>query len=96
MRYIYEPGENELPKRARQIIENNDLPIDVVDTSAWNQDKRWDFYQDELMWRSVTSGKPLRGKIRTNNAGRIHFFRGVLVTNDNFFIGEDAVDELAS
>jgi hypothetical protein len=98
--YIYETGQSEWPPKAIEHIHSEDLDVEVVEASEWDDTERMEFYQSKLFPRSVRRGKKLRGRVRTHKAGNINFYSGVLLTggveDGDFFIGEEAVDRLRS
>lgn len=96
--YIYETGQSEWPPKAIKLIHSEDLDVEVVEASEWDDTERMEFYQSKLFPRSVRQGKKLRGRVRTHKAGNVNFYSGVLITggveDGDFFIGEEAVDQL--
>lgn len=96
--YIYETGKSEWPPKAIELIHSEDLDVEVVEASEWDDTERMEFYQSKLFPRSVRQGKKLRGRVRTHKAGNIYFYSGVLLTggveDGDFFVGEEAVERV--
>ena len=67
--------------------------IETIDTTSWDEDKKWDYYLHVLMPISVRYHRKMKGRIRTHKAGFIHF-NGVLITDNNFYIRDEAVEKL--
>lgn len=98
--YIYETGSVEWPPNVLEIIHSEELDIEVIEASDWDDTERMEFYQSKLFPRSVRQGKKLRGRVRTHKAGNVNFDKGVLliggVDDGDFFVGEEAVKQVQS
>lgn len=98
--YVYESGNSELPKIAFTIILSNDIDIQLIDATEWDDGKRQDYYNSQLIPRSVRQGKRLRGRIRAHRSNKVSFTGGLLLiggpASGDFFTGTEAVYELQS
>lgn len=94
MRYIYESdADNPTQDRALDAAQAHDN-IDIQDAAGWDDDKREEVYMRHLLPLSVKNRKRMRGRIRSHKAGKIHFTSGVLITDSNFYVGEEIIDFL--
>ena len=92
MEYLYDSNfDNEAMKEGRLLAEKKG--IESIDTASWDEDKKWDYYLHVLMPISVRFHRKMKGRIRTHKAGFIHL-DSVLVTDDNFYVGEEALEKL--
>lgn len=96
-KFLYDSSlESTWVKEARRLAERlreKGVPIEIIDTAQWSDERKWSFYLNELLPISVRFHKRLRGVLRTHKAGVIHY-DSVLVTEDNFFAHEEAYEKL--
>lgn len=94
VRYIYESdAENPTQDQALDAAQTHG-DIDIEDAAGWNEDKREEVYMRHLLPLSVKNRKRIRGKLRSHKAGKIHFTQGVLITDTNFYVGEEIIEFL--
>jgi len=92
MKFLYDSqSENEVIKEGKRLAEEKDIP--TIDTANWDENKKWEYYLEVFLPISVQYHRKLKGRIRTHKAGLIHF-SCVLVTDDNFYVRENAVEKL--
>ena len=92
MEFLYDSQfENEVMREGKRLAEEKG--IQTIDTASWDERKKWDYYSSVFIPISVRYHRKLKGRVRTHKAGFIHFF-GVLVTDDNFYIADEAVEKL--
>ena len=97
LKYVYDSGsEPEYRKKLIDLLdrlEKKGMSIKRIDTHNWGQDKRWDFYLNELIPLSVLTKKKLRGRIRTHKAGDVYLV-DILIAGRDFSIGEESIQWL--
>jgi len=92
MRYLYDSRfESEIIREGIEMTKKKGL--NLIDTASWSDQEKWDLYLNELIPLSVMTRKKLRGYVRTHRAGMIHY-SGVLLTDNEFFVGEEAIKKL--
>ena len=92
MRYLYDSRtESEIGRRCRKIAKRKG--VELINTASWSDQEKWNLYLNELIPLSVITHKKLKGRVRTHNAGMIHY-SGVLVTDNDFFVREEALKKL--
>ncbi len=92
MKFLYDSqSENEVMKEGKRLAEERD--IQTIDTANWDETKKWEYYLGVFLPISVRYHRKLKGHIRTHKAGSIHF-SCVLVTDDNFYVREKAIEKL--
>lgn len=94
MRFIYETGKDSpLDNSLKNLVEEHP-DITLQDATAWDEDQRMQTYLRDILPLSITNRKRLRGRIRTHQAGHIQFNKGVLLTDSDFFIGDEIIEFL--
>lgn len=92
MRYLYDSRiESEIGKEGKKLAKRKG--IELINTANWSDEEKWNFYLNKLLPLSVMTHKKLRGRVRTHKAGMVHY-SGVLLTEDDFFVGEEAIKKL--
>ncbi|WP_299237224.1 hypothetical protein [Natronomonas sp.] len=95
--YVCETGQSEWPPEVKDLIHSQDLDVELVEASGWDDDERTGFYQSKLFPRSVEQGKKPRGRVRTHKTRKVNLFKSSLLTgsvqDSDFFLGKE-VDRL--
>jgi hypothetical protein len=89
-KFLYDSSDtSDTVTRTKNLVGDD---AEIIDVESWDDDQKRDFYFREIMPLSVQTEKNLGEDSDDRHAGFLDFEKGVLLTDDALYVGDEVLD----